>query len=139
MDEIARLLRHEGLHPRPAFLPGCGLQVGQQVALYPYRLIYRIDADKLILCGFYREPDSAPQLSSLVQLWGIFRRLIHKTPRLCGIRMLVITEVWDRRLAKQRQQLVQLLHKLGAVAVLNNGDSWLEIPAVRLLNRRKRH
>lgn len=124
MDEISRLLRHEGLHPQPAFLAGCGLLIGQQIELYPYQLIYRVDGGHLILCSFSRVPDSRPQLSSWVRLWGIFRRIFHRLPWLKGIRMLVITEVFDSRLAAQRRQLERLLYKMGAVVVLKDGDSW---------------
>ncbi len=136
MDEISRLLRHEGLHPQPAFLAGCGLLIGQQIELYPYQLIYRVDGGHLILCSFSRVPDSRPQLSSWVRLWGIFRRIFHRLPWLKGIRMLVITEVFDSRLAAQRRQLERLLYKMGAVVVLKDGDSWLDIPVAKLLHRR---
>lgn len=138
MDEIARWLRKEGLQPQAACLPGCGLLLGQQVELYPYRLIYRIDQDNLILCSFHRVPDSQPQPSSLLELWSMLRRLFQQNPWLRAVRMLVITDVWDRRVAMQRQQLVRLLFKLGAVRVFHNGESWLEITADSLRNRRKR-
>ncbi|TBL79310.1 secreted effector protein [Obesumbacterium proteus] len=138
MDEITRSLRHEGLDPQPAFLSGCGLLIGQQVELYPYQLIYRVDGGHLILCSFSRVPDSRPQLSSWVRLWGIFRRVLHRLPWLKSVRMLVITEVIDRRLAAQRRRLESLMYKLGAVAVINDGDKWLEIQAVKLLYQRER-
>ena len=136
MDEISRLLRHEGLHPQPAFLAGCGLLIGQQIELYPYQLIYRVDGGHLILCSFSRVPDSRPQLSSWVRLWGIFRRVLHRLPWLKSVRMLVITEVIDSRLAAQRRRLERLLYKMGAEVVLKDGDSWLEIPVAKLLHRR---
>ncbi|CNH68698.1 pathogenicity island 2 effector protein SseE [Yersinia aldovae] len=137
MDEITRQLRYEGLHPQPAFLAGCGGLIGQQVELYPYRLVYRLDANNLILCSFNRAPESVPQLSSLIRLWGILCRLFHRTPWLNSVRMLVITEVFDPHVAAQRRRLVRLLHRLGAMSVLIDGDNWLEIPFARLLNRRK--
>lgn len=139
MDEIARLLCKEGLVSRSACLPGCGLLLGQQVERYPYRLVYRIDEDNLILCSFHRVPDSLPQPSSLVALWRILRRLFQQVSWLRAVRMLVITDVWDRLLARQRHQLVQLLYKLGAVMVFHNGENWLEITADTLRNHRKRH
>jgi len=138
MDEIARLLRKEGLVPRSACLPGCGLLLGLQVERYPYRLVYRIDEDNLILCSFHRVPDSQPRPSSLVALWRILRRLFQQVSWLRAVRMLVITDVWDRLLAMQRHQLVRLLYKLGAVMVFHNGESWLEITADTLRNHRKR-
>ncbi|WP_145558797.1 type III secretion system effector protein SseE [Yersinia mollaretii] len=138
MDEIAHLLRHEGLHPQSAFLAGCGLLIGQQVELYPYQLIYRIDGSHLILCSFSRVPDSAPQPASLARLWGIFRRIFNSTLWLKGVKMLVITEVFDRRLAVQRRRLERLMYKLGAVVVTNDSDKWLEIPAAKLLYQRER-
>ncbi|MFP1909663.1 secreted effector protein [Lonsdalea quercina] len=137
MNEIARLLRQEGLDPQPAFLADCGLQIGLQVDIAPYRLIYRVDAGHLILCSFYRTPDSGPQFSSLIRFWRLLRRLFQRVSSLNGVRMLVITNVLDQRLALQRQQLVRLLHRLGAVGVMKDGDDWLEIPASRLLHRRK--
>lgn len=136
MDEISRLLRHEGLHPQPAFLAGCGLLIGQQIELYPYQLIYRVDGGHLILCSFSRVPDSRPQLSSWVRLWGIFRRIFQRLPWLKGVRMLVITEVFDSRLSAQRRRLERLLYKMGAEVVLKDGDSWLDIPVAKLLHRR---
>lgn len=139
MDEIARLLRREGLVPSAACLPDCGLLLGQQVERYPYRLVYRIDKDNLILCSFHRVPDSQSQPSSLVALWRILNRLFQQVSWLRAIRMLVITDVWDRMLAKQRHQLVRLLYKLGAVTVFHNGESWLEMTANALRNHRKRH
>lgn len=138
MDEIARLLHKEGLIPRSACLTGCGLLLGLQVERYPYRLVYRIDEDNLILCSLHREPDSQPQFSSLVALWRILIRLFQQVSRLRAVRMLVITDVWDRLLMMQRQQLVRLLYKLGAVMVFHNGESWLEITAGTLRNHRKR-
>ncbi|KML18205.1 secreted effector protein [Leclercia adecarboxylata] len=138
MDEIARLLRKEGLVPSAACLPGCGLWLGQQVELYPYRLVYRIDEDNLILCSFHRVPDSQPQHSSMVGLWRILCRLFQQVSWLRAVRMLVITDVWDRLLAMQRHQLVRLLHKLGAVMVFHNNESWLEITVDTLCNHRKR-
>ncbi len=113
MDEIARLLRKEGLVPRYACLPGCGLLLGQQVERYPYRLVYRIDEDNLILSSFHLVPDSQPQPSSLVKLWRVLRRLFQQVSWLRAVRMLVITDVWDRLLAMQRHQMVRLLYKLG--------------------------
>ena len=138
MDEIERLLRKEGLVPRAASLPGCGLLLGQQVELYPYRLVYRIDEDNLILCTFHRVPDSEPHPSSLVVLWRILRRLFQQISWLRSVRMLVITDVWDRLLAMQRQQLERLLYILGAVMVFHNGESWMEMTADTLRNHRKR-
>lgn len=139
MDEIARLLCKEGLVPRAACLPGCGLLLGLQVERYPYRLVYRIDEDNLILCSFHRVPDSQPQPSSLLALWRIIRRLFQQVTWLHGVRLLVITDVWDRLLAMQRQKLVRLLYKLGAVMVFHNGESWLEMTADTLRNDRRRH
>lgn len=138
MDEIVRLLRKEGLVPRAACLPGCGLLLGQQVELYPYRLVYRIDEDNLILCTFHRVPDSQPQPSSLVVLWRILRRLFQQISWLRSVRMLVITDVWDRLLAMQRHQLERLLFILGAVMVFHNGENWIEMTADTLRNHRKR-
>lgn len=138
MEDIARLLRREGLVPHVACLSGCGLLLGQQVERYPYRLVYRIDKDNLILCSFHRLADSQPQPSSLMALWRILRRLFQQLSWLRAIRMLVITDVWDRLLAMQRQQLVRLLYKLGAVRVFHNGERWLEITADTLRNHRKR-
>lgn len=137
MNEIARLLRQEGLDPQPAFLADSGLQIGQQVEIAPYRLIYRVDAGHLILCRFYRTSDSGPQVSSLVRFWRLLRRCFQRLPSLNSVRMLVITDVLDQRLALQRQQLVRLLHRLGAVGVLQDGEHWLEIPAARLLHQRQ--
>lgn len=138
MGEIEKLLRNEGLHPTPACLPGCGLLLGQQVERYPYRLVYRVDEDKLILCRFERVPDSQPQLSSLVSLWRILRRLFQQVSWLRCVRMLVITDVWDCLLAMQRKRLVRLLCKLGAVSVFHNGENWLEITADCMRNQIKR-
>lgn len=138
MDEIARLLRKEGLFPRSACLPGCGLQLGHQVELYPYRLIYRIDEDNLLLCSFHRLPESKPQPSSMVALWRILRSLFQQVSWLRAVRMLVITDVWDCLLAMQRHQLVRMLYKLGAVMVFHNGERWLEITADTLRHHRKR-
>lgn len=138
MDEIARLLRKEGVVPRAACLPGCGLLLGQQLERYPYRLVYRLDGDNLILCSFHRVPDSQPQLSSLVALWRILCRLFQQVSWLRTVRMLVITDVWDRLLTRQRHQLLRLLYKLGAVMVFHNGESWLEMTADTLRNHRKR-
>lgn len=138
MEDIARLLRREGLIPHAACLPGCGLLLGQQVERYPYRLVYRIDEDNLILCRFHRLADSLPQPSSLMALWRILRRLFQQVSWLRAVRMLVITDVWDRLLAMQRHQLVRLLYKLGAVRVFHNGESWLEITADTLRNHRNR-
>lgn len=137
MDEIARLLRKEGVVPRAACLPGCGLLLGQQLERYPYRLVYRLDGDNLILCSFHRVPDSQPQLSSLVALWRILCRLFQQVSWLRTVRMLVITDVWDRLLTRQRHQLLRLLYKLGAVMVFHNGESWLEMTADTLRNHRK--
>ncbi|MDN5451257.1 MAG: secreted effector protein [Enterobacterales bacterium] len=138
MDEITSLLRHEGLYPQPVFLADSGLLIGQQVEIYPYQLIYRIDGNHLILCSFSRVPNSVPQPASLARLWGIFRRIFSSSPWLKDVRMLVITEVFDRRLAVQRRRLESLMYKLGAVAVIRDGDKWLEIPAVKLLYQRER-
>lgn len=138
MDEITRLLRNEGLVPRAACLPGSGLLIGLQVELYPYRLVYRIDEDNLILCSFHRVPGSQPQPSLLVALWRILLRLFKQVSWLRALRMLVITDVWDRLLAMQRHQLVRLLYKLGAVMVFHNGESWLEMTADTLRSHRKR-
>lgn len=137
MDEVMQQLRREGLDPRFAYLPGCNLLLGQQVELYPYRFVYRIDKDHLILCSFHRVPGSQPRSSSLVGLWRILRRLFQQVSWLRAVRMLVITDVWDRLLRLQRQKLVRLLCKLGAVMVLRNDENWLEIAADRLRNRRK--
>ncbi|WP_448868758.1 type III secretion system effector protein SseE [Enterobacter ludwigii] len=138
MDDIARRLRREGLVPHATCLSGCGLRLGQQVERYPYRLVYRIDEDNLILCSFHRLADSLPQPSSLMALWRILRRLFQQVSWLRAARMLVITDVWDRLLAMQRHQLVRLLCKLGAVRVFHNGESWLEITADTLRNPRNR-
>ncbi|NLS55315.1 secreted effector protein [Hafnia alvei] len=137
MDEITRLLRHEGLHPQPTFLAGSGLLIGQQVVLYPYQLIYRVEDSHLILCSFSRVLDSAPHLSSLLRLWGILQRVFHRMLWLKSIRMLVITEVFDPQLSAQRHQLERLLYKMGATVVLKDGDSWLDISADKLLHQRK--
>lgn len=137
MDEIARLLRKEGLIPCAAGLPGCGLLLGEQVEWYPYRLVYRADNDTLILCSLHRVPDSQPLPSSLMALRRILRSLFQQVSWLRAVRMLVITAVWDRRLAIQRHKLVRLLYRLGAVRVFHNGENWLEITAGTLCNHGK--
>lgn len=138
MDEITRLLRKEGLVPCAACMSGSGLQIGLQVKRYPYCLVYRIDEDNLILCSFHRVPGSLPQPSVLVSLWRSLLRLFQQVSWLRAVRMLVITDVWDRLLAMKRHQLVRLLYKLGAVMVFYNGESWLEISSNTLRNHRKR-
>ncbi|HAT1512760.1 TPA: secreted effector protein [Morganella morganii] len=137
MDEIARLLRKEGLIPCAASLPGCGLLLGEQVEWYPYRLVYRADEDTLILCSLHRVPDSQPLPSSLMTLRRILRSLFQQVTWLRAVRMLVITAVWDHRLAIQRHKLVRLLYRLGAVRVFHNGERWLEITAGTLRNHGK--
>ena len=136
MDEIACQLRQEGLSPQPAFMPGSRLMIGVQVELAPYQLVFRREKGYIILCHFQRLPDCSPEFASLVRLWGILRRLFRQSSDLRAVRMLVITDVWDRPLAEQRRQLVRLLRSLGAEFVQHAGERWLEISASRLRQRR---
>ncbi|WP_323116341.1 secreted effector protein, partial [Klebsiella variicola] len=95
------------------------------------------DEDTLILCSLHRVPDSQPLPSSLMALRRILRSLFQQVTWLRAVRMLVITAVWDHRLAIQRHKLVRLLYRLGAVRVFHNGERWLEITAGTLRNHGK--
>lgn len=136
MDKIAQWLQREGLSTHPAYLSGSALLLGQQFELPPYQVIYRIEADVLIICGFSRVADSPCQPQRLFHLWGVLRRLFSHYPQLKQMQMLVITEVINLRCARHRHQLVQLLIALGATFTLYDGDNWLVLGADKIIHRR---
>lgn len=94
---VSRQLQAVGLAPQPAFLSGCGLLLGQQITLSPYRLVFRVQTHVLLICCLTRLPDYASQPSSLLRLWRLLQVALSLTPELTCIRMLVITDVppWE--------------------------------------------
>ncbi|MBG6245243.1 secreted effector protein [Candidatus Symbiopectobacterium sp. 'North America'] len=121
-----------GLAPEPLFLAGCGLRLGQHITLPPYRLVFRVQSNALLICSLTRLPDCASKPSSLLRLWRLLQEALLSFSSLRHIRMLVITDVLPRRLALQRQKLVRRLCQQGAVTCLLDGERWLEIDIDRI-------
>lgn len=133
---FCRQLQTGGITPQPAFLPGCGLCLGQHITLPPYRLIFRVQNHALLICSLTRLPDSASQPSSLLRLWRLLHAALSAVPALKHIRMLVITDVLPQRVAHQRQKRVQRLGKKGAVTRSFDGERWLEIGIDQVFHRK---
>lgn len=135
---FCRQLQTVGLAPQPLFLSGCGLRLGQHITLLPYRLVFRVQNNALLICNLTRLPDCASQPASLLRLWRLLQEALLSVSALRHIRMLVITDVLPRRLALQRQKLVRRLCQQGAVTCLLDGERWLEIDIERIFRGKAR-
>lgn len=133
---FSRQLQTAGLAPQPAFLPGCGLRLGQHITLLPYRLVFRVQNHALLICSLTRLPDRASQPASLLRLWRLLHAAFSAVSALKHIRMLVITDVLPQRVARQRQKLVRRLGKKGAVTRSIDGERWLEIGIDQVFHRK---
>lgn len=137
-DLFCQQLQTAGFAPQPLFLSGCGLRLGQHITLPPYRLVFRVQNNALLICGLTRLPDCASQPSSLLRLLRLLQKASLSVSALRYIRMLVITDVLPRPLALQRQKRVRWLCQQGAVTRLLDGERWLEIDTDRIFREKGR-
>lgn len=125
-------LQMAGLAPQPLFLSGCGLRLGQHITLPPYRLVFRVQNNALLICSLTRLPGCDSHAPSLLRLWRLLQEALLSVSALRYIRLLVITDVLPQRLALQRQKRVRRLCQQGAVTRPIDGEHWLEIDTGRI-------
>ncbi|ESJ17285.1 pathogenicity island 2 effector protein SseE [Salmonella enterica subsp. diarizonae serovar 60:r:e,n,x,z15 str. 01-0170] len=110
--------------------------LGQQFILSPYLVVYRIEAEEMIICELRRLTSGQPRPQQLFHLLGLLRGIFVHHPQLTCLKMLIITDVLDEKQSLLRRKLLRILTVMGATFSLLDGDSWTILSAEHLTQRR---
>lgn len=136
MQEIEQWLRRHQVLTEPAYLGETSILLGQQFILSPYLVVYRIEAEDMIICEFRRLTPGQPQPQQLFHLLGLLRGIFVHHPQLKYLRMLVITDILDEKQAVLRRKLLRILTAMGSTFTRLDGDNWTILSAEHLIQRR---
>ncbi|EAA3678795.1 pathogenicity island 2 effector protein SseE [Salmonella enterica] len=136
VQEIEQWLRRHQVLTEPAYLGETSILLGQQFILSPYLVVYRIEAEDMIICEFRRLTPGQPQPQQLFHLLGLLRGIFAHHPQLKYLRMLVITDILDEKQAVLRRKLLRILTAMGATFTRLDGDNWTILSAEHLIQRR---
>ncbi|ECI3633668.1 pathogenicity island 2 effector protein SseE [Salmonella enterica subsp. houtenae] len=136
VQEIEQWLRRHQVLTEPAYLGETSILLGQQFMLSPYLVVYRIEAEDMIICEFRRLTPGQPQPQQLFHLLGLLRGIFAHHPQLKYLRMLVITDILDEKQAVLRRKLLRILTAMGATFTRFDGDNWTILSAEHLIQRR---
>lgn len=136
MQEIEPWLRRHQVLTEPAYLGETSILLGQQFILSPYLVVYRIEAEEMIICELRRLTSGQPRPQQLFHLLGLLRGIFVHHPQLTCLKMLIITDVLDEKQSLLRRKLLRILTVMGATFSLLDGDSWTILSAEHLTQRR---
>lgn len=136
MQEIEQWLRRHQVLTEPAYLGETSILLGQQFILSPYLVVYRIEAEEMIICELRRLTSEQPRPQQLFHLLGLLRGIFVHHPQLTCLKMLIITDVLDEKQSLLRRKLLRILTVMGATFSLLDGDSWTILSAEHLTQRR---
>ncbi len=136
MQEIEKWLRRHQVLTEPAYLGETSILLGQQFILSPYLVVYRIEAEEMIICELRRLTSGQPRPQQLFHLLGLLRGIFVHHPQLTCLKMLIITDVLDEKQSLLRRKLLRILTVMGATFSLLDGDSWTILSAEHLTQRR---
>lgn len=135
MQEIEQWLRRHQVLTEPVYLGKTAILLGQQFILSPYLVVYRIEAEEMIICEFRRLTPGQPRPQQLFHLLGLLRGIFMHHPQLICLKMLIITDVLDEKKAMLRRKLLRILTVMGATFTLLDGDKWTILSAGHLIQR----
>ncbi len=136
MQEIEQWLRRHQVLTEPAYLGETSILLGQQFILSPYLVVYRIEAEEMIICELRRLTSGQPRPQQLFHLLGLLRGIFVHHQQLTCLKMLIITDVLDEKQSLLRRKLLRILTVMGATFSLLDGDSWTILSAEHLTQRR---
>lgn len=136
MQEIEQWLRRHQVLTEPAYLGETSILLGQQFILSPYLVVYRIEAEEMIICELRRLTSGQPRPQQLFHLLGLLRGIFVHHPQLTCLKMLIITDVLDEKQSLLHRKLLRILTVMGATFSLLDGDSWTILSAEHLTQRR---
>ncbi|HDC2659269.1 TPA: pathogenicity island 2 effector protein SseE [Salmonella enterica] len=136
VQEIEQWLRRHQVLTEPAYLGETSILLGQQFILSPYLVVYRIEAEEMIICELRRLTSGQPRPQQLFHLLGLLRGIFVHHPQLTCLKMLIITDVLDKKQSMLRRKLLRILTVMGATFSLLDGDSWTILSAEHLTQRR---
>ncbi|EHJ9210630.1 pathogenicity island 2 effector protein SseE [Salmonella enterica] len=136
VQEIEQWLRRHQVLTEPAYLGETSILLGQQFILSPYLVVYRIEAEEMIICELRRLTSGQPRPQQLFHLLGLLRGIFVHHPQLTCLKMLIITDVLDEKQSLLRRKLLRILTVMGATFSLLDGDSWTILSAEHLTLRR---
>lgn len=136
MQEIEQWLRRHQVLTEPAYSGETSILLGQQFILSPYLVVYRIEAEEMIICELRRLTSGQPRPQQLFHLLGLLRGIFVHHPQLTCLKMLIITDVLDEKQSLLRRKLLRILTVMGATFSLLDGDSWTILSAEHLTQRR---
>ncbi len=136
MQEIEQWLRRHQVLTESAYLGETSILLGQQFILSPYLVVYRIEAEEMIICELRRLTSGQPRPQQLFHLLGLLRGIFVHHPQLTCLKMLIITDVLDEKQSLLRRKLLRILTVMGATFSLLDGDSWTILSAEHLTQRR---
>ncbi|MFM5540460.1 type III secretion protein [Aeromonas veronii] len=122
MDEVTRFMLNEGLQPVSEHFLGSDIMVGQRIETNHYKLVYRQEGERLILCDFVsNEINGQAVLALMAQL----RRLIRSLPTLRYIDAMILPAHQNSQLDQMRRRLKELMLAEGAQSIWLGDEQWL--------------
>ncbi|EIN2094973.1 pathogenicity island 2 effector protein SseE [Salmonella enterica] len=135
VQEIEQWLRRHQVLTEPAYLGETSIFLGQQFILSPYLVVYRIEAEEMIICEFRRLTPGQPRPQQLFHFLGLLRGIFVHHPQLKYLKMLIITDVLDEKQSMLRRKLLRILTAMGATYTMLDGDKWTILSAEQLIQR----
>lgn len=122
MDAVSAYLCSEGLQPQLQTFLDTEYELGYAIDTGQFRLTYRLDGERLLLCHFTATGGDG---QAVLGLLALLHRVERAVPALRHIDALILPAPGRPGLDEQRQRLAQLMRAQGAHPVRIDGDTWL--------------
>lgn len=122
MDSVTQFLTSEGLAPVAKYFLESEFFWGYQIELKSFRLIYRQEQERLILCDFSATERDG---TAIQHVTALLRKIVKAVPQIRYVDALILPEKRDKELNQLRERLKALMIAEGAKPTMLNGEKWI--------------
>jgi hypothetical protein len=122
MNNVTQFFSREGLAPVEELFLGSDFALGWRISSENFTLVYRQEAERLLICDFEALGSDG---KSLLALFALLRRAIQSVPTLRYIDAMILECSQDPLLNHQRYRLAELMYAEGAKLIVLDGEYWL--------------
>lgn len=131
LDPVTRFLKAQGLEPQVACFESSDFVIGWRVRAEGFELVYRVEADQLIVCDFVTVQSAGgggDANGAVLAFVRFIHRIERHVPELSSVRGMFVESLSNPAFTTLRQRLSRVLESQGAAWREIDGDPWLVYP-----------